>query len=145
MYLKGVSTRKVSEIVRELFPGETISAATVSKCARELDGTFDEWRNRKIDPISILYLDATYIKIRESGIVRDWTVLIAVGVDRETGRRRIIGISVSLSDAEEHWSNFFKSLMARRMNRPALVVSDSHAGIRGAVAKTLTGVPWQRC
>ena len=145
MYLKGVSTRKVSEIVRELFPGETISAATVSKCARELDGTFDEWRNRKIDPISILYLDATYIKIRESGIVRDWTVLIAVGVDSETGRRRIIGISVSLSEAEEHWSNFFKSLMARGMNRPALVVSDSHVGIRGAVAKTLTGVPWQRC
>ena len=103
MYLKGVSTRKVTEIVQELFPGQTISAATVSKCAQELDGTFDEWRNRKINPISILYFDATYIKIRESGIVRDWAVLIAVGVDRETGRRRIIGVSVSLSEAEEHW------------------------------------------
>ncbi|MCI7004030.1 MAG: IS256 family transposase [Akkermansia muciniphila] len=145
MYLKGVSTRKVSEIVQELFPGQTISAATVIKCAQALDGTFDEWRNRKIDPISILYLDATYIKIRGSGIIRDFAVLIAVGVDSETGRRRIIGVSVSLSEAEEHWSNFFKSLMARGMNRPALVVSDSHVGIRGAVAKTLTGVPWQRC
>ena len=41
--------------------------------------------------------------------------------------------------------NFFKSLMARGMNRPTLVVSDSHVGIRGAVPKTLTGVPWQRC
>lgn len=145
MYLKGVSTRRVSEIIRELFPGQTISAATVSQCTQDSDATLQEWRSRKINPISVLYLDATYLKVRENALVTDCAVLIAVGVDRETGRRSIIGVSASPSEAEEHWSNFLRSLSDRGMNRPDLIVSDSHAGIRGAIAKTLTGVPWQRC
>ncbi|MBQ3218951.1 MAG: transposase, partial [Akkermansia sp.] len=92
-----------------------------------------------------LFLDATYTKVRRNEIVSDCAVFVAVGIDAETGRRMVLGVSVGLSEASEHWATFIQSLMMRGMNRPNSITSDDHKGIRKALVETLTGVPWQRC
>lgn len=144
MYLKGVSTRKVKDILEKLC-GCQVSATYVSQCTAELDVMVEEWRNRPLPPVSHLFLDATYFKVRRDNQVVCSALLVAIGVDAQTGKRVILGASSELSEASEHWGNFFNSLLKRGMGKPLTVTSDSHPGIKAALDKHLTGVPWQRC
>lgn len=143
MYVQGVSTRKVSQITEELC-GCEISSSDVSRATALLDEELAKWRNRPLGCVKYLILDARYEKVREAGCVRDCAVLVAIGVDAE-GRRSILGVSVSLSEAEVHWREFLKSLLARGLHGLELIVSDAHAGLKEARQACLGSVPWQRC
>lgn len=94
--------------------------------------------------IQYLYVDARYEKVREAGQVRDAAVLVASGITPQ-GERRVLGVSVSLSEHETHWKAFLKSLKARGMNGVKLVISDDHEGLGAARRAILGSVPWQRC
>jgi len=143
MYVQGVSTRKVAAITERLC-GTCVSAAQVSRAAKQLDEVLETWRNRPLEEVVYLYLDARYEKVRQAGSVRDAAILIASG-DKRDGKRSILGISVSLSEAEIHWRDFLSGLVQRGLHGIQLVVSDNHAGIKAARKAVFTGVPWQRC
>lgn len=143
MYVQGVSTRKVTEITEELC-GCEISSSDVSRAMELLDEDLTKWRNRPLGAVKYLILDARYEKVREAGCVRECAVLLAIGVDTE-GRRSILGVSVSLSEGEVHWREFFKSLLARGLHGMELIVSDAHAGLKEARQACFASVPWQRC
>jgi transposase-like protein len=143
MYVQGVSTRKVSQITEELC-GCEISSSDVSRATKLLDEELTNWRTRPLGASKYLILDARYEKVREAGCVRDCAVLVAIGVDGE-GHRSILGVSVSLSEAEVHWREFLKSLLARGLHGLELIVSDAHAGLKEARQACLSSVPWQRC
>jgi putative transposase len=143
MYVQGVSTRKVSQITEELC-GCEVSSSDVSRAAAMLDEELEKWRNRPLGAIKYLILDARYEKVRETGSVRDCALFTAIGVDSQ-GHRSILGVSVSLSEAEVHWRAFLKSLLARGLHGLELIVSDAHAGLKEARQACLGSVPWQRC
>ena len=143
MYVQGVSTSKVTRITEELC-GCEISSSDVSRATAMLDEELTKWRSRPLGAVKYLILDARYEKVRVAGCVRSCGVLLAIGVDPE-GRRSILGVSVSLSEAEVHWREFFKSLLARGLHGMELVVSDAHAGLKEARQACFSGVPWQRC
>jgi len=143
MYVQGVSTRKVAAITERLC-GTQISASQVSRAAQTLDEELEAWRNRTLGEIVYLYLDARYEKVRQVGSVRDAAILMACGVKRD-GRRSILGISVSLSEAEAHWRAFLEGLVKRGLSGVRLIISDDHAGMEAARKAVFTGVPWQRC
>ena len=94
--------------------------------------------------VEYLILDARYEKVRVAGSVRDCAVLVAIGV-LPTGQRSVLGVSVSLSEAEVHWRDFLRSLTARGMHGMKLVVSDAHEGLKAARKAIIGNVPWQRC
>jgi transposase-like protein len=142
MYVQGVSTAKVSKITEQLC-GCEISSSEVSRVAAELDHELEKWRTRPLGEIKYLILDARYEKIREVGCVVDGAVLIAIGVDPQ-GQLCVLGVSVSRSEAEVHWREFFKSLLARGLYGVELIASDAHAGMAEARKACFTGVPWQR-
>ena len=143
MYVKGVSTRKVAAITERLC-GTQISASQVSRAAQTLDEELESWRNRPLGEIVYLYLDARYEKVRQAGSVRDAAILMASGVKRD-GKRSILGISVSLSEAEAHWRAFLEGLVKRGLSGVQLIISDDHAGMEAARKAVFTGIPWQRC
>jgi len=143
MYVQGVSTRKVAAITEELC-GVHVSSTQVSQAAAELDALLEAWRNRPLGRYRYLYLDARYEKVREDGQVRDAAVLIATGVN-EQGKRDVLGVSVSLSEAEVHWRTFLQSLTQRGLHGVELIISDDHAGLKQARKAVFGGVPWQRC
>ncbi len=91
-----------------------------------------------------LVLDARYEKVRQAGAVVSCAVLSAIGIDAQ-GRRSVLGVSVSLSEAEIHWREFLSSLQQRGLHGVQLIVSDNHAGLKAACAARFTGVLWQRC
>jgi putative transposase len=143
MYVNGVSTRKVTKIMETLC-GLEVTSTEVSRCAKTLDEELDKWRNRPIEGVPYLVLDARYENVRQDGAVRSCAVLIAAGV-REDGKRSILGVSVSLSEAETHWRKFLSSLKKRGLHGLEMITSDDHEGLKAALRATFNGVPWQRC
>jgi transposase-like protein len=143
MYVQGTSTRKVNAIVEKLC-GSQISSSLVSKATAELDPLLEAWRNRALGEIRYLFLDARYEKVRVDGQVVDMAVLIAqaVGLD---GKRRILGVTLGLGEAETFWRAFLQSLVQRGLCGVRLITSDDHAGLRQALRAVFGGVPWQRC
>jgi transposase-like protein len=143
MYVQGVSTRKVAAITEKLC-GTQINASQVSRAAQLLDEELETWRNRPLGEIVYLYLDARYEKVRQAGNVRDAAILMASGV-KSDGKRSILGVSVSLSEAETHWRAFLEGLVKRGLHGVQLIISDDHAGMEAARKAIFTGIPWQRC
>ena len=143
MYVQGVSTRKVSKIVEELC-GREISSSTVSRLAARLDEELEKWRERPLGEVPYLVLDARYEHVRRAGAVVDMSLLIAIGITND-GHRTVLGVSVSDSEAEVHWREFFKSLVARGLRGVRYIVSDAHEGLKAARQACFSGVPWQRC
>ncbi len=103
------------------------------------------WRNRPIPPIAHLIIDARYEKVRVAGIVRSCAVLSAIGIRSGDGKRTILGVSVSLSEAEVHWRDFLSSLKARGLAPTGSITSDAHEGLKAALAAVFPAIPWNRC
>lgn len=143
MYVQGVTTRKVAAITQELC-GFNVTSDEVSRLAKHLDEQLDVWRNRPLGCYPYLIVDARYEKVRYDKTVVNVAVLVAYGVDAE-GKRRILGVSTSLSEAEVHWRDFFQQLIARGLHGVKLIISDAHAGLQAARIATFPSVPWQRC
>lgn len=143
MYVQGVSTRKVAEITRELC-GLDVSSSQVSRAAKLLDEELETWRNRPLGQTAYLLLDARYEKVRHGGQVVDAALFIAIGVTPE-GKRTLLGVSVSLSEAEVHWREFLQSLVDRGLHGIEMITSDDHSGLKAARKAVLPAVPWQRC
>jgi len=143
MYIKGVTTRKVSGVLEKLC-GLEFSSMDVSRASKLLDEELGQWRNRTLGPVEYLILDARYEKIRMNGSVVSCAVLLATGVLAD-GRRSVLGVSVSMNEAEVHWRELLLSLKKRGMHGVKLITSDDHSGLKAALESSLPGIPWQRC
>lgn len=143
MYVQGVSTRRVKTVIEQMC-GTAISSSQVSRAAAQLDETLEAWRNRPLDEIRYLYLDARYEKVRMDGQIRDAAILIASGVAPD-GKRQIVGVSISLGEQEVHWRSFLQSLVKRGLRGVQLIISDAHTGLKAARQAVFGGIPWQRC
>jgi len=143
MYVQGVSTRKVAAITERLC-GTQVNASQVSRAAKQLDDELEAWRTRPLGEVDYLYLDARYEKVRQAGSVQDAAILMASGVKKD-GKRSLLGVSVSLSEAQPHWRAFLEGLVHRGLCGVQLIISDDHAGLEAARKAVFTGIPWQRC
>ena len=145
MYVSGVSTRKVSQIVQELC-GKSISKSFVSDLTKQLDPMVKAWQDRSLSETSFPFVmvDVLYIKVRQEHRVVSKSCHIALGITAE-GEREIIGLMIQNGESEETWSAFFDYLQSRGLHGTELVISDAHPGLTLAIRKSFAGVSWQRC
>jgi transposase-like protein len=145
MYIQGVSTRRVIDVLQRLLgPEISLSSAQVSRAAAKLDEGLRAWRERPLGETPYLFLDARYEKVRLEGRIVDCAVLIAVGIEA-SGKRRVLGCEVATSEAEINWRRFLEKLLARGLTGVTLIIADDHAGLKAARRAVLPSVPWQRC
>jgi putative transposase len=142
-YVQGISTRSVDELVKAL--GMTgISKSQVSRLCEEIDERVNAFLDRPLEgDWPYLWIDATYVKVRQAGRIVSVATIIAVAVNSE-GRREVLGMATGPSEAEPFWTAFLRSLMRRGLRGVKLVISDAHEGLKAAVAKVLKA-SWQRC
>ena len=143
-YLQGVSTRRVRDIVSRLGV-EDLSASSVSRISRELDGRVEEFLKRPIEhSIPYLFVDASYFKVRTDSryITKAFLVVTAI---RDDGYREILGARIADGEDELFWTGLFDDLKDRGLSGVKLVVSDGHKGIQKAVEKSFLGASWQMC
>jgi putative transposase len=142
-YVQGISTRSVDELVKAL--GMTgISKSQVSRLCEEIDERVGAFLERPLEgDWPYLWIDATYVKVRQAGRIVSVATIIAVAVNGE-GRREVLGMATGPSEAEPFWTAFLRSLTRRGLRGVKLVISDAHEGLKAAVAKVLKA-SWQRC
>ncbi len=142
-YIQGVSTRSVDDLVKAMGMSG-ISKSQVSRLCEEIDGKVKAFLDRPIEgDWPYLWIDATYVKVRNNGRIVSAAVIIAVGANAD-GRREVLGMDIGPSEAETFWTDFLRKLRRRGLRGVKLVISDAHEGIKAAVSKVLTA-SWQRC
>lgn len=142
-YVQGISTRSVDELVKALGMSG-ISKSQVSRLCEEIDERVGAFLNRPLEgDWPYLWIDATYVKVRDAGRIVSVAAIIAVGVNSE-GRREVLGMATGPSEAEPFWTAFLRSLARRGLRGVKLVISDAHEGLKAAAAKVLKA-SWQRC
>ena len=142
-YIQGISTRSVDDLVRAM-GGTGISKSQVSRLCEEIDERVNAFLDRPIEgEWPYLWIDATYVKVREAGRIVSVAVIVAVGVNGD-GRREVLGMDVGPSEAETFWTAFLRKLTRRGLRGVKLVISDAHEGIKASVAKVMN-TTWQRC
>src|SRR6266702_3484705 len=104
-----------------------ISKSQVSRLCEELDTEVERFRNRKLeDSYPYVWLDATFLKVRQD-------------------QREVLGVDIGPSEDGAFWLRFLRGLVARGLAGVQLVISDSHQGLKGAIAAVIQGASWQRC
>jgi putative transposase len=142
-YIQGVSTRSVDELVKAMGISG-ISKSQVSRLCGEIDERVHAFLGRPIEgDWPYLWIDATYVKVREAGRIVSVAVIIAVAVNMD-GVREVLGMAIGPSEAEPFWTSFLRSLTRRGLRGVKLVISDAHEGLKAAAAKVLKAT-WQRC
>lgn len=142
-YIQGVSTRSVDDLVQAM-GGTGISKSQVSRLCVEIDERVNAFLDRPIEgDWPYLWLDATYVKVREAGRIVSVAVTVAVGVNTD-GRREVLGMDIGCSEAETFWTTFLRKLARRGLRGVKLVISDAHEGLKAAATKVL-GATAQRC
>jgi len=142
-WIAGVSTRKVDDLVQAMGLSG-ISKSQVSKLCKEIDERVGAFLKRPLEgDWPYLWLDATYLKVREGGRIVSVAAIIAMAVNTD-GRREIVGLHIGPSEAEPFWASFLKDLVRRGLKGMKLVISDAHEGLKAAIRRVI-GAPWQRC
>jgi len=143
-YVEGVSTRKVDKLLESL--GLTgIDKSEVSRICKALDEPVTAFRQRSLTgEYPYIWLDATYLKVRQNHHVVSMAAVVAIGV-RETGEREVLGFAVGASEEQAFWLEFLRSLLARGLRGVRLVTSDAHEGLKAALGQVMAGAAWQRC
>ena len=106
-YIQGISTRSVDELVKAMgMSGISKSQACpersrrVSRLCEEIDQRVKAFLDRPIEgDWPYLWIDATYVKVRQAGRIVSVAVIVAVGVNSD-GRREVLGMDIGPSEAE---------------------------------------------
>jgi putative transposase len=142
-WIGGVSTRRVDELVQAMGLSG-ISKSTVSKMCKDIDERVNDFLDRPLTgDWPYLWLDATYLKVRQGGRIVSVAAIIAVAVNTD-GRREIVGMGVGPSEAETFWTEFLRGLKGRGLGGMKLVISDAHTGLKAAISRVFEAT-WQRC
>lgn len=144
-YIHGVSTRKVDEIVQAMGLDNSVSRSEVSRICKSLEDDVNDFRQRPLDGNYLyLWVDATYLKVREGGRIVGRAMLIATAINTD-GEKEIVGFQMGAAESYESWLEFFRGLVARGLGNPLLVISDAHEGLKKAISAVFVGSSWQRC
>jgi transposase-like protein len=142
-YLQGVSTRAVDDLVKAL-GASGVSRSQVSRLCEEVEIRVREFLSRPLEgEFPFVWLDATYLKVRDGGRILSKAAVLAVGLSKD-GRKEVLGLKVGHSETESFWTEFLRELLDRGLRGVKLVVSDCHAGLRSAIQRCM-GASWQRC
>src|SRR3546814_10416609 len=112
-----------------------VSKSQVSRLCEEIDERVIAFLERPLEgDWPYLWIDATYLKVRQNGRIVSVAVTIAVAVNSD-GRREVLGMAIGASEAEAFWLDFLRRLKRRGLAGVKLVISDAHEGIKAAVAR----------
>jgi putative transposase len=146
MFLAGVSTRRVGEILTQV-KGENISAQTVSRIALSLNAEVDRFHRRQLeDSYQYLFLDGICLKVKGASTVHKRHVLCAYGVTRD-GKKEIISFRQASSESEAQWEAFLRDLYQRGLEgkQLCLIVTDGCPGLHRALEMIYSYILKQRC
>jgi putative transposase len=145
-FLRGISTRQVGRVVATVTE-EVVSAQTVSKLSRSLDGLVKAFQEAPLkDEWAYLFLDGVSLRVRRPAGRQRVQMLVAYGV-RADGRRELLGFVRSRGESQAAWEGLLGDLRRRGLEGKnlRLIVTDGCEGLAGAIAVVYPQAEHQRC
>jgi putative transposase len=145
LYAKGMTTRDIQEIVKELY-GVDVSPTLVSEITADLDVEVTAWRQRRLDAIwPIVYLDGIVVHVRgENGRVSQHTAYVAIGVNLQ-GKKELLGLWLSETEGAKFWLSCLTDLKNRGLSDIFIVCVDGLSGFPEAIRAAYPQTKVQLC
>ena len=145
LYAKGMTTRDIQEIVRELY-GVEVSPTLISEITADLDAEVSTWRTRQLAAVwPIVYFDGIVVAVRgSSGRVSPHTVYVALGVNLE-GRKELLGLWLGESEGAKFWLSCLTDLQSRGLRDIFVACIDGLSGFAEAVHAAYPRASVQLC
>jgi putative transposase len=144
MYLAGVSVRRVEDITEALW-GTRVSPSTVSELNQKIAGQIEAWRNQQIEgEHAYVFLDGIWLKRSWGGEVKNVSVLVAIGVNRD-GFREVLGVAEGTKEDKASWQGFLRYLKDRGLKGVRLIIADRCLGLVESLAEFYPEAAYQRC
>ena len=144
MYLAGVSLRRVEDITEALW-GSKVSPGTISNLNKKAYEHIEQWRIRPLaEEYPYIYVDGVFLKRSWGGEVKNVSILIAIGVNKD-GYREILGAAEGMKEDKESWKNFFIFLKKRGLSGVRLVIGDKCLGMLESLEEVYPNAKYQRC
>ncbi len=145
LYAKGMTTRDIQEIVRELY-GVEVSATLISEITADLDAEVTTWRSRQLEPVCpIVYFDGIVVHVRgTSGRVSQHTIYVALGVNLE-GNKELLGLWLGENEGAKFWLSCLTDLKNRGLNDIFVACVDGLAGFPEAIRAAFPQTKVQLC
>jgi putative transposase len=145
LYAKGMTTRDIQEIVKELY-GVDVSPTLVSEITADLDREVTEWRTRRLDAVwPIVYLDGIIVHVRgENGRVSAHTMYVAIGVNLQ-GKKELLGLWLAETEGAKFWLSCLTDLKDRGVEDIFIVCVDGLSGFPEAIRAAFPQTKVQLC
>jgi putative transposase len=144
MFVKGVSTTKVGQVI-ETLTGSHPSASTVSRVFHTLESEYEQWKTRKLSERYVYaFADGTYFTVIYNGEGCKMPILAVVGI-AETGEREVLAFSVGDRENEQAWKDLLEDLKGRGVKEIGLWISDGNQAMLNAITKKFPTSARQRC
>jgi transposase-like protein len=145
LYAKGMTTRDIQEIVRELY-GVEVSPTLISEITADLDAEVTAWRTRPLDGVwPIVYFDGIVVHARDdNGRVAQRTVYVALGVNLE-GHKELLGLWLGQSEGAKFWLSCLTDLKNRGLSDVFVACIDGLSGFAEAIHAAFPQTKVQLC
>src|SRR5271170_154552 len=145
LYAKGMTTRDIQEIVRELY-GVEVSATLISEITADLDAEVTAWRTRPLEGVwPIVYFDGIVVHARgDNGRVQQRTVYVALGVDLQ-GHKELLGLWLGESEGAKFWLGCLTDLKNRGLRDVFVACIDGLTGFAAAIHAAYPQTKVQLC
>jgi putative transposase len=144
MFVKGVSTTKVGQVI-ETLTGSHPSASTVSRVFHTLEDEYEQWRQRKLaERYEYAFADGTYFTVIYNDEGCKMPILAVVGI-AESGEREVLAFEVGDRENEQAWKDLLEDLKGRGVKEIGLWVSDGNQAMLNAITKKFPTSARQRC
>jgi transposase-like protein len=133
LYAKGMTTRDIQEIVRELYDVE-VSATLISEITADLDAEVTAWRTRPLEAVwPIVYFDGIVVHVRgDNGRVSQHTIYVAIGVNLE-GHKELLGLWLAQTEGAKFWLACLTDMKSRGLRDIFVACIDGLAGFAEAI------------
>ena len=145
LYAKGMSTRDISGIIKELYNYE-ISAETVSQITHRVHEERNRWHSRPLEPMyAIVFIDGFFSKVRVEGSVRNICVYVIVGIKLD-GTKDCLGFWVGgETESSKYWLSIFNELRNRGVEDILIFCADNLSGISESILACYPNAEIQKC
>ena len=144
MYARGMSTREITGHLEEIY-GVEVSPTLISNVTDAVKDEVTAWQNRPIDAVyPILYLDALYVKIRDTGHIQNRAIYVAIGVNMQ-GRKEVLGLWMGQAEGAKFWLQVLTDLKNRGVQDIFITCVDGLKGFPQAIETVFPKTQVQLC
>lgn len=144
MYARGLTTRQISEQIKEIY-GFECSEGFISDVTDKILQEISDWQNRPLDEIyPIMFIDAVHFSVREDHIIKKLAAYVILGITMD-GRKDVISLQIGENESAKYWLSVLNDLKNRGVKDIVIICADGLNGIKEAIAAAFPETEYQRC